>query len=115
MQKIRRDDNVIVTKGKDRGRIGQVRKVLPEGKKTDQHGHYKCTRVIVTGVNMVKKHQRPRGPQSPGGIIERESLISAANVAILCVSCNRPARVGFRSLADGRKVRYCKHCDTNVD
>ncbi len=115
MQKIRRDDNVIVTKGKDRGRIGQVRKVLPEGKKTDQHGHYKCTRVIVTGVNMVKKHQRPRGPQSPGGIIERESLISAANVAILCVSCNRPSRVGFRSLADGRKVRYCKHCDTNVD
>jgi large subunit ribosomal protein L24 len=64
---------------------------------------------------MVKKHQRPRGPQSPGGIIERESLISAANVAILCVSCNRPARVGFRSLADGRKVRFCKHCDTNVD
>jgi large subunit ribosomal protein L24 len=115
VQKIKRDDNVVVTKGKDRGRTGQVRKVLPAGKKSDKFGNMKPTRVIVTGVNMVKKHQKPRGPQSPGGIIERESLISVANIAILCVSCSRPARVGFRLLADERKVRYCKRCDSNID
>jgi large subunit ribosomal protein L24 len=115
VQKLRRDDNVVVKKGKDRGQTGQVRKVLLAGKKTDKFGKLKCTRVIVTGVNMVKKHQRPRGPQSPGGIIERESPIAGANVAILCVSCSKPARVGFRLLADDRKVRYCKRCDANLD
>jgi large subunit ribosomal protein L24 len=115
LQKIRRDDNVVVMKGKDRGRTGQVRKVLPGGKKFDKFGSPKATRVIVTGVNVVKKHQKPRSPQSPGGIIEREAPVAEANVAILCVSCNRPTRVGFRNLADARKVRYCKRCDANLD
>jgi large subunit ribosomal protein L24 len=115
MQKIKRDDNVMVMKGRDRGQTGQVRKVLPEGQKTDKHGHLKPTRLIVTGVNMVKKHQKPRSAQSPGGIIEREAFIVAANVALVCVACSRPTRVGFRALADGRKVRYCKYCDANID
>ena len=104
MNKIRREDNVVVVKGKDRGRTGAVRKVIP----TDQ-------RLIVTGVNMVKRHMKPQGQQKPGGIIEREAPISWANVAILCVSCNKPARVGFRRQANGRKVRYCKSCDANLD
>jgi len=104
MQRIRRDDTVLVTKGKDRGRSGTVRKVIP-GEKT----------VIISGINIVKRHMRPRGPQQPGGIIEREAPISWANVASLCQSCDNPARIGFRVLADGRKVRYCKRCDANLD
>jgi large subunit ribosomal protein L24 len=91
-------------KGKDRGRSGNVRKVIPEDKK-----------VIISGINIVKRHMRPRGPQQPGGIIEREAPISWANVALLCQACNKPARVGYRVLADGRKVRYCKRCDANFD
>ena len=104
MQRVRREDTILVMKGKDRGRSGNVRKVIPEDKK-----------VIVSGINMVKRHMRPRGPQQPGGIIEREAPISWANVALLCRSCNKPARVGYRVLADGRKVRYCKRCDANFD
>ncbi len=104
MQKIRREDTVLVIRGKDRGRTGTVRKVIPGE-----------SRVIVTGVSVVKRHMKPRGPQKPGGIIERESPIAWANVALLCASCNKPVRVGFRIRADGRKVRYCKSCDANLD
>ncbi len=104
MRKIRRDDTVLVTRGKDRGRTGTVRKVIPGD-----------SRVIVTGVNVGKRHMKPRGPQKPGGIIEREAPLSWANVAVLCASCNKPVRVGFRTRDDGRKVRYCKNCDANLD
>ncbi len=104
MQKIRKEDTVLLLKGKDRGRSGAVRKVLPRDSK-----------VIVTGINVVKRHVRPRGPQKPGGIIEREAPISWANVALICQSCSKPARVGFRARVDGRKVRYCKRCDGNLD
>jgi len=104
VQKIKRDDTVLVVKGKDRGRTGPVRKVLPKNSK-----------VIVTGVAIVKRHMKPRGPQQPGGIIERESPISWANVVLLCKSCNEPARVGFRERTDGVKVRFCKRCNENID
>ncbi len=104
MQRIRKEDNVLIMTGKDRGRTGPVRKVIPK----DQ-------RVIVTGVNIVKRHMKSRGAQQPGGIIEREGPISWSNVALICSSCAKPARVGFRSRADGRKVRYCKRCDANLD
>ncbi len=104
MRKIRREDNVLVLIGKDRGRTGAVRKVIPKDK-----------RLIVTGINVVKRHMRPRGPQQPGGIVEREAPISWSNVALLCASCNKPARVGFHLQADGRKVRFCKRCQANLD
>lgn len=104
MQRIRKEDTVLVIKGKDRGRSGPVRLVIPKDK-----------RVIVTGVNIVKRHMKPRGPQHPGGIIERESPIAISNVRPLCPSCNKPVRVGYRVLPDGRKVRYCKKCDANFD
>jgi large subunit ribosomal protein L24 len=114
VNKIRRDDNVLVLKGRDRGRIGQVRKYIPAGRKTDKYGAPTPPRVIVTGVSMVKKHMKPQGQNKPGGIIERESPISAANVALVCVSCDKPTRIGFR-MAGGRKVRFCKKCDAVVD
>ena len=104
MQRVRKEDNVLIMKGKDRGRSGTVRVVIPED-----------NRVIVTGINIVKRHMRPRGPQQPGGIVEREAPIALANVRPLCPSCNKPVRVGFRVLADDRKVRYCKKCDANFD
>jgi large subunit ribosomal protein L24 len=63
---------------------------------------------------MVKRHMRPRGPQKPGGIIEREAPLSWANVALLCSACSKAVRVGFRRVGD-RKVRYCKSCDANID
>jgi len=104
VQRVRKEDTVLVTKGKDRGRSGPVKLVIP-----------RKNRVIVTGINIVKRHMKPRGPQQPGGIIEREAPISLANVRPLCPSCDKPVRVGFRVLADGRKVRYCKKCDANFD
>jgi len=104
MQRIRREDTVMVTKGKDRGRTGEVRKVIPED-----------SRVIVTGINMVKRHMKPRGQTSPGGIIDRESPIPLANVALVCESCQQPTRIGFRAMRDGRKVRFCKRCDASID
>ncbi len=104
MRRVKKEDTVLVTKGKDRGVSGTVRTVIP-GK----------NRVVVVGVNIVKRHMRPRGPQQPGGIIEREAPISLSNVRPLCPACNKAVRVGFRVLADDRKVRYCKKCDANFD
>jgi large subunit ribosomal protein L24 len=104
MQRVRREDNVLITKGRDRGKSGTVRLVIPKDK-----------RVIVTGINMVKRHQRSTGPQKPGGIITREAPISLSNVRPLCPACNKPVRVGYRVLPDGRKVRYCRKCDANFD
>lgn len=104
MQKIRRDDTVQVMSGKDRGRQGQVRQVFPREQ-----------RVIVQGINMVKRHRAQRSPTQPGGIIEKEAPIHWSNVRVVCKSCNRPARVGFRFRPDGVKVRVCKRCGADLD
>ena len=102
--KIRRNDTVQVMAGKDRGRRGDVRQVLP-----------KDGRAIVTGVNMIKKHRRARSAQEAGGIIEMEAAIRLDNLAVVCTACGQAARVGFKSLEDGRKVRFCKRCDETID
>ena len=95
--KIRRDDEVVVTVGKDSGSRGKVQRVLADG------------RLIVGGVNMVKKHQKPN-PQLeiPGGIIEKEAPIQASNVAIWNSAESKADRVGFKMLEDGKKVRVFK-------
>lgn len=102
--KLKRNDQVQVLTGKDRGRRGQVRQVLP-----------KDGRVVVTGINMVKRHRRATGPQNPGGIIDMEAPIAVSNLAVVCRACDQPIRVGFRILEDGRKVRYCKKCNEAID
>jgi large subunit ribosomal protein L24 len=102
MAKIRREDTVLVIKGKERGKTGVVRQVAPQQ-----------SRVIVTGVNMVKRHMRPRADR-PGGIIEKEAPIHVSNLMLICKSCNRTTRVSFR-LRKGSKVRYCRHCDQPLD
>jgi len=115
VNKIRKADTVIVTKGKDRGRTGEVRSVMPPGRKTDKFGRPAPGRVVVGGVNIVKRHQKSTSPQKPGGIIEREAPISWTNVALVCAACGKPARAGLRPLPGGGKTRFCKSCNENID
>lgn len=105
MMRIKRGDTVEVISGDDRGLRGAVRRVLP-----------KEDRVIVSGVNIVKKHQRPT-PQMPtqGGIIELEAPIHISNVALVCKNCNQRTKVAFKVLSDGSKVRVCKRCGEVID
>jgi large subunit ribosomal protein L24 len=102
--KIKKDDNVLVIAGKDRGKSGKVRLVY-----TDKG------RLLVEGVNMIKKHTRARGQVKQAGIIEREASINASNVMLLCGKCGKPTRLGARILADGKKVRFCKSCGEVID
>ncbi len=103
MLKIKRDDEVVVLAGKDKGKRGKVRKVLTDN------------RVIVTGVNMIKKHTRPN-PQAgvAGGIVEREAPIQVSNVAIFNPDSNKADRVGFRVDGD-TKVRIFKSTGEVID
>jgi len=103
MQRIRKGDTVIVTTGKDKGRTGEVIRVLP-----------KEDRVLVQGVNMVKRHVKPR-MGDPGGIQNREAPIHVSNVAHLDRETNQPTRIGYRILEDGRKVRYAKRSGEQID
>jgi large subunit ribosomal protein L24 len=115
VNKIRKTDTVLVVKGKDKGRTGEVRRVTPPGKKTDKYGRPDQGKLIVTGINIVKRHMKPRSATRPGGIVEREAPISWTNVAVICTACEKPTRVGIRALPAGGKVRFCKLCDENMD
>ena len=96
---VRTGDEVVVINGKYRGKRGKVMQVSPsEGK------------VIVEGVNIVKKHVKPRKMGEPGGIIEAESALYADKVQLICPKCGRPTRVGNK-IVDGKKVRTCKKSD----
>jgi len=103
MAKIKRDDQVVVLTGKDKGKRGTVRQVLDDN------------RVVVTGVNMIKKHTKPN-PQMgvQGGIVEKEAPIQVSNVAIFNPSSNKADRVGYR-VDDGRKVRIYKSTGEAID
>nr|WP_211100220.1 50S ribosomal protein L24 [Azospirillum halopraeferens] len=101
--KIKTKDRVIVLTGRDKGKTGEVVKVLP-----------KENRVIVQGVNIVKKHVRPSA-RSEGGIVEIEAPIDASNVAHIDPKDQKPTRVGFKILEDGRKVRVAKRSGEIID
>src|SRR5262249_26258082 len=102
---IRKNDNVLVVTGKDRGKRGRVLKVLPD-----------TNRLIVEGVNMIKRHTRPNpGKNIKGGIVEREASLHASNVQIVCPECGAQTRIGHKILGDGRKVRICRKCEGVVD
>ena len=102
---IRKNDNVLVTTGKDRGKRGRVLKVLPEK-----------NRVIVEGVNFIKRHTRPNPQRNvKGGLVEREAPLHASNVQLVCPECGKPTRLGRKVLGDGRKVRICRKCEGVVD
>ena len=102
--KIRKGDTVLVIGGKDRGKKGKVRLVFP-----------KDERLIVEGINMVKKHSRARGMVRQAGIIEREAPLHISKVMLVCTKCNRLTRVGFRFLEDGKRVRFCRSCQEVID
>ncbi|BBD07128.1 50S ribosomal protein L24 [Desulfovibrio ferrophilus] len=103
--KIRKDDKVMVISGKDKGKVGKVLKIQ---KKKD--------RILVEKVNMVKRHTKANPyTQQPGGIVEKEAPIHISNVALLCDACTKPTRVGFKEVADGKKVRFCKKCNEVID
>jgi large subunit ribosomal protein L24 len=102
---IRRNDNVVVVTGKDRGKRGRVLKVLPER-----------NRLVVEGVNFIKRHTKPNPQrQIKGGLVEREASLHASNVQLVCPECGKPTRIGRKILGDGRKVRICRKCEGVVD
>jgi len=102
--KIRKNDTVVIIAGKDRGKRGKVRRALPKEDK-----------VIVEGLNMIKRHSRARRAARQAGIIELEAPIHISNVMLLCNKCGKPARVGFHFLEDGKKARICRSCNEVID
>jgi len=104
MHKIKRDDDIIVIAGRDKGKRGKVLRVQADG------------RLLVSGINMIKKHQKPNPNAGvPGGIIEKEAPIQVSNVAIFNAAANKADRVGFKVLEDGKKIRIFKSNSEAVD
>lgn len=102
--RIRKDDTVVIIAGKDRGKSGKVRRAFPrEGK------------VVVEGLNMIKRHSRARRAARQAGIIELEAPIQLSNVMLLCNKCGKRTRVGSRLLADGKRARICNSCQEVID
>ena len=101
--KIKKGDNVMVMTGKDKGKTGEVLSVLPAKE-----------RLLVRGVNIVKRHTKP-SQTAPGGIIERENAIHISNVALVDPTSNKATKIGFRILEDGRKVRFSKSSNEILD
>ncbi len=102
---IRRNDTVVVTTGKDSGKKGRVLKVLPVK-----------NRLIVEGINIIKRHTRPNPQKNiKGGIVTREASVHASNVQLVCPECGKMTRIGRKILGDGRKVRICRKCEGVVD
>ena len=101
--KIKKGDTVKVIAGKDNGKEGKVVSVDPKNGK-----------VVVEGVNVVKKHTKPSMANQNGGIITKEAPIDASNVMIICPSCEKPTRIKH-AIVDGKKVRVCKKCGEQLD
>ncbi|NLV88974.1 MAG: 50S ribosomal protein L24 [Tissierellia bacterium] len=101
---VKSGDTVVVISGKDKGKTGKVLKAFPNE-----------NRVIVEGINMLTKHQKPKGPTSPGGIIKTEGPIHASKVMYYCDKDKTGVRVGHKLLDNGKKVRYCKKCGEVLD
>lgn len=102
--KIRKGDRVAVIAGKDRGKQGKVLRSFPDRR-----------RVIVEGVNLVKRHSRPSKENPQGGIISKEAPIHVSNVALICGSCDRAVRVAYRFDSEGNKKRFCRKCGADID
>jgi len=101
--KLKKNDRVMVTAGKDKGKIGKILKISSDK-----------TRVIVEKVNMIKRHTRP-SRTGKGGIVEKEGPIHISNVSIICGKCAEVSRVGKKILEDGSSVRVCRKCSEFLD
>ena len=105
MPPIKKNDEVFVLRGKDRGKTGRVLIVLPKDQK-----------VVVEGVQMIKRHTRPNPQRNiKGGIVEKEAAIHISNVAIVCKNCKQHTRIANKILADGRRARSCKKCGSVIE
>ena len=102
--RIKKGDTVTVITGKDSGKKGKVLKVIPDD-----------NRVIVEGINKIKRHTRPSRSLPQGGIMQKESPLHASNVMLLCRKCNKPTRGGSKTLDNGQRVRVCKQCGEVID
>jgi len=102
--RIRVDDNVVIIKGRDRGKTGRVQQTIADKQ-----------RVLVEGVNVVKRHMKPNPQIRQAGIVQKELSVPVANVMLICPVSNDPTRVGYRRLADGTKARICKDCSEVIE
>ncbi len=100
--KLKKNDTIMVTIGKDKGRTGKIEKVFP-----------KLGEILVTGINMVKKHTKRRDDKHPGGIIDVTRPLNAAKVSLVCPACGKPTRVGYL-VAKNEKVRVCRKCGKKI-
>ncbi|MFZ5596999.1 MAG: 50S ribosomal protein L24 [Bacillota bacterium] len=96
---VRKGDTVLVTTGKDKGKKGKIISVEPDK-----------SRVIIEGVNIVKRHTRPTQKLPQGGIMEKPAPVHSSNVMLYCTKCDSPTRISKRLLENGKKVRVCKKC-----
>lgn len=101
---VKRDDTVLVITGKDKGKRGRVREIHPTDGK-----------VVIEGVNIVKKHTRGRQGARQAGVVEQEAPLAAGKVMVVCPKCDRGTRIGYEVLANGQKVRQCRHCGETFD
>ena len=101
---VKKDDMVKIIAGKEQGKTGKVLRVFPDK-----------GRIVVEGLNVVKRHTRPNQLNPDGGIVEKEAPLNISNVMLVCGSCNQATRTGIRLLDDGSKTRYCKKCNESVD
>jgi len=101
---IRKNDSVMVVTGRERGKTGKVLRMMPERDSA-----------IIERVNLVKRHAKARGPQQPGGIVEKEAPIRLSNIMLMCDKCNAPVRVGRKIMGDGDKARVCRRCGDPIN
>jgi len=101
---VKKGDTVYVLSGKDSGKKGKVLKVFPDTKM-----------VLVEGVNITTKHQKPKNRYQQGGIIHQESPVFSSKVMLVCERCKKPTRIGKKILENGQKARMCKKCDEIID
>jgi len=103
MQRVRKGDTVMVTRGRERGKTGTVLRMIP-GR----------SRLVVEGVNLIKRHRKPQGNDA-GGILEREAALHLSNVMPVCRQCGKATRVGHARLEDGSGVRVCRRCGQHFE
>ncbi len=101
---IKKDDQIVVISGKDKGKKGKVLSAYP-----DQN------RILVSGINLVTKHKRPKNQRDPGGIIHQEAPINASNAMLVCNKCDKATRAAKKTLDNGKRVRVCKKCGDTFD
>ena len=104
MHQVKKDDQVEVLNGKDKGRVGKILRVDP-----------KANKAIVEKINIVKRHSKPNPANQQGGIINKEAMIDLSNLQLICPKCSKTVRLGRKVLDDGTKVRFCKKCGESVE